>query len=107
MQNPETYSTLSQDKTRPKPKVAMLFVYIVVGLSLCVFGASIWFSSYAKGVDLQRRPIFESKQEKIQNEIHKLELEENALTDVKRIRSLIKELGLVEPTRKSIELQNR
>ena len=107
MQNPTTYETLFNGKPDPEPKVAMLFVYLVLGLSLCVFGASVWFSSYAKGVFLQRRPTFEKHREKIQDEIRKLELEENALTDVERVRSLIKELGLVEPTIKYLELYDR
>ena len=107
MQNTRTYSTLfKKEKPEPKPKVAMLFVYIIVGLSLCVFGTSVWFSSYAKELYIRRRPIFDEKQEKIQYEIHKLELEENALTDVERVNSLIKELEL-EPTKKSIELRDR
>ncbi len=107
MRNPNTYSTLFKEKTEAKPKVAMFLVYVVLGLSLCVFGASVWFSSYAKKVYIRRRPLFETEAGKIQNEIHKLELEVNTLTDVKRVRSLIKELGLVEPTKKTIELQDR
>ncbi|MCY4404223.1 MAG: cell division protein FtsL [Candidatus Poribacteria bacterium] len=107
MQNPTTYSPLFNQKPDPEPKVAMLFVYLVLGLSLCVFGASVWFSSYAKSVFLQRKPTFEKQREKIQDEIRKLELEENALTDVERVRSLIKELGLVEPLFKSLELHDR
>ncbi len=108
MQNPNTYSTLfSKEKPESKPKVAMFFVYLVLGLSLCVFGTSIWFSSYAKKVYLQRRPLFVTEADKIKYEIHKLELEENTLTDVERVRSLIRELGLVEHTRKSIELRDR
>ena len=108
MQNLNTHSTLFKKNTESKPKVAMFFVYVVLGLSLCVFGASVWFSSYAKKVYIGRRPLFEREVGKIQNEIHKLELDVNTLTDVKRVRSLIKELELVEPTKKkSIELQDR
>ena len=106
MRNPNTYSTLFKEKPKPKPKVAMFLVYLVFGLSLCVFGASVWFSSYAKKVYIRRRPHFETKAGKIQNEIHKLELEVNTLTDIERVRSLIKELGLVEH-KESIELQDR
>lgn len=107
MQNLTTFSLLFNENSNPEPKVAMFFVYLVLGLSLGVFGASIWFSSYAKGVFLQRRPTFEKQREKIQDEIRKLELEENALTDVDRVRSLIKELGLVEPTLRTLELHDR
>lgn len=109
MQNPTTFSPLfnKNPNSNPQPKVAMFFVYLVLGLSLGVFGASVWFSSYAKGVFLQRRPTFEKQREKIQDEIRKLELEENALADVDRVRSLIKELGLVEPSLKSLELYDR
>jgi cell division protein FtsL len=105
MRNPKTYETLFNEKLGPKPKVAMLFVYLVLALSLCVFGASVRFSSYAKRVHFERKPIFQTKREKIQYEIQELELEENTLTDIERVRSIIKELGLVEYTRKSIELQ--
>ena len=107
MRNPRTYSTLFRQKSESKPKVAMFFVYLVLGLSLCVFAASVWFSSYPKNVHLRHKPLFRAKAEKIQNEIFKLELEESALTDVERVRSLIKELGLVEPTTKSIDIQER
>lgn len=106
MRNPNTYSTLFKEKTEAQPKVAMFLVYVVLGLSLCVFGASVWFSSYAKKVYIGRRPLLETKAGKIQNEIHKLELEVNTLTDIERVRSLIKELGLVEH-KESIELQDR
>ncbi len=106
MRNPNTYSTLFKEKSESKPKVAMFLVYLVFGLSLCVFGASVWFSSYAKKVYIRRRPHFETEAGKIQNEIHKLELEVNTLTDIERVRSLIKELGLVEH-KESIELQDR
>jgi cell division protein FtsL len=105
MQNPSTYSTLFS-KEKPESKVGMFFVYLVLGLSLCVFGASVWFSSYAKNVYIQRRPLFLMEAGKIQYEIRKLELEENTLTDFERVRSLIKELGF-EPTRKSIELRDK
>ena len=107
MRNPNTYSVLFKAKSESKPKVAMFLVYAVLGLSLCVFGASVWFSSYAKKVYIRRRPLFETEAGKIQNEIHKLELEVNTLTDIERVRLLIKELELVEPTKKSIELQDR
>lgn len=107
MQNPKTYSTLLNEKSQPKPKVAMVFVYFVFGLVLCIFATSVWFSSYAKKVYLRHRPSFEREAGKIQYEIRKLELEENTLTDIERVRSLIKELGLVEPTRKSIDIQDK
>ena len=74
MQNLTVYGTMFNAKPNPEPKVSMFFVYLVLGLSLCVFGASVWFSSYAKGVFLQRRPTFEKQREKIQDEIRKLEL---------------------------------
>ena len=106
MRNPKTYETLFEEKPEPKPKVAMFFVYLVLGLSLCVFGASIWFSSYLKKVYQQKEPDFTRQRESIQYEIQQLELEVNALIDVERVRKLSKELGLVEPT-KSKELRDR
>jgi cell division protein FtsL len=107
MQNPKTHDTLFNKKPKSKPKVTMLFVYLVLAISLCVFGASVWFSSYAKQVFIQRRPIFEKKRSKIQHEIQGLELEENTLTGIERIRKITKELGLVETTKKSKELRDR
>ena len=106
MQTLKTFSKQSSDKKPWKPERTMLIVYIILGLSMGVFGASIWFSSYAKNVFLQRRPDFADKQEKIQNEIQALEIEENALIDVERIRKLIQELGLVESD-KYIEIRDR
>ncbi len=106
MQTLKVFSTQFSDKKTWKPERTMLVVYVILGLSLGVFGASIWFSSYAKKVFLQRRPDFADKQEKIQNEIQALEIEENALIDVERIRKLIQELGLVESD-KYIEIRDR
>jgi cell division protein FtsL len=107
MRNPKTYDTLFNEKPKSKPKAAMLFVYLVLAISLCVFGASVWFSSYAKHVFIQRGPIFEAKRSEIQYEIQGLELEENTLTGIERIRKITKELGLVETTKKSKELRDR
>lgn len=89
-----------------EPKVAMFFVYLVLGLSLCVFGASIWFSSYQKRVYLSISPAFDTQQSKIQHEIHKLLLDQNRLTDVERIRKISIELGLVEYTGSIVELRD-
>ncbi len=107
MRTSGNYTQLFVEQQQSEPKVAMLFVYIVLGLSLFVFVASIWFSSYAKQVVLQQRPIFDEQRSKIQYEIQGLELEENALVDVERVRELTEELGLVEPTGKPIELLGR
>ncbi len=107
MRTSENYTQLFEEPPQTEPKVAMLFVYIVLGLSLCVFVVSIWFSSYAKDVVFQQRPAFDEERGKIQYEIQALELEENALVDVERVRKLTQELGLVEPTGKPIELLDR
>lgn len=108
MQTSNTFSRQFTDRQSWKPERTMLFVYIILGLSLCVFGASIWFSSYPKKVFIQRKPAFIDRQERIHNEIQRLNLEENTLTDVERIRELIKELGLVESSNKTnIEIRNR
>lgn len=107
MQNPKVYATQLNENSRPKPKVSMFFVYFMLALVLCIFSASVWFSSYAKGLYLRRKPIFERQRDKIQYEIQQLELEVNTLTDVERVRQLSKELGLVESTTKSKELRDR
>ncbi len=107
MHNQKNYEILFQEKPKPEKEVGMVFVYIVLGISLCVFGASAWFSSYAKGVFFKSKPNFERQQEKMQDEIRKLILEETALTDVERVRTINKELGLVDHTIEPIDLQNR
>lgn len=107
MQDFKAYPTQTKQKDKSHPKIGMFFVYLVLGLSLCVFGASIWFSSYSKRVYLRREPIFSRKQNKIQYEIQQFELKENVLTDVERIRKITGELGLVEYTGESIELPDR
>ncbi len=107
MHNLKNYEILFQEKPEPEKKVRMIFVYIVFGISLCVFGASAWYSSYAKGVFFKSKPNFERQREKIQDEIRKLELDETALTDIDRVRSINKELGLVGHTVEPIDLQNR
>ena len=82
---------------KPKPKRAFPLVYVVLGLCFCVFAGSVWFSSYAKKVALQRKPVYERQMHRIQDEIHQLELEEATLTAVERIRRIADELGMVEP----------
>ncbi len=107
MQNMKTYDILFKKKPKPETKVGMFFVYIAFALSLCVFGASAWFSSYAKGVYFSSKPNFDKQRQKIQDEILNLLLQENALTDVDRVRLINKELGLVEHTIDPIDLQDR
>ncbi|RKU26025.1 hypothetical protein C6497_14675 [Candidatus Poribacteria bacterium] len=107
MRDSKLFSKLLTEEENSQPKVAMFFVYLVLGLSLCVFGASIWFSSYQKRVYLRISPAFDTQQSKIQHEIHKLLLDENKLTDVERIRKISIELGLVEYTGSIVELQDR
>lgn len=85
----------------PKPNKRFPLAYIVLVLSFCTFAGSIWFSSYAKKVALQRQPIYERQKRQIQDEIHQLELEESTLTGVHRIRQIATELGMVEPTEAS------
>ena len=75
--------------------------YIVLGLSFCTFAGSIWFSSYAKKVALQRQPVYERQKHAVQDEIHQLELEESTLTNFQRIRQIAVELEMVEPTQTS------
>lgn len=104
MHNQNNYEILFKEKPVPEKKVGMFFVYMVLAISLCVFGASAWFSSYAKRVFFNSKPHFERQREKIQDEIRKLELEENALTDVERVRSINKKLGLIDHTIEPIDL---
>lgn len=75
--------------------------YVVLGLSFCTFAGSIWFSSYAKKVALQRQPVYERQKHAVQDEIHQLELEESTLTNVQRIRQIAAELEMVAPTQTS------
>ncbi len=98
MQNSHRYSTRTPRAAAPKPKRAFPFVYLVLGLCFCIFAGSVWFSSYAKKVALQRRPVYERQMHLIQDEIHRLELEEATLTAVERIRRIADELGMVAPT---------
>ena len=107
MQTSKTISTQFSDSKPWKPDKTMLVVYVIFGLSLCVFVASIWFSSYPKNLYIQRKPYFVNKQEKIQNEIQALLLEESSLTEVERIRIISKELGFVESSDNWIELKDR
>ena len=99
--------TLPNDSVRvtkaetPKPKKRFPLAYLVLGLSFCTFAGSIWFSSYAKQVALQRQPIYERQKHQVQDEIHRLEIEESTLTSVQRIRQIATELKMVEPTEAS------
>ncbi len=98
MQSSHQY-TSRKSKTAESPrKRSFPYIYIVLGLCFCIFAGSVWFSSYAKNVALQRMPAYQRQKHYIQDEIHQLELEEAALTSVERIRSLVDELGLVEPS---------
>lgn len=97
MQNPHQYSTHMTKTEEPKPKKRVPLVYFVLALSFCAFTGSIWFSSYAKKVALQRQPVYERQRHQIQDEIHGLELEESTLMAIERIRQIAKELEMVEP----------
>ena len=101
MQSLNSHSTRITKPEEPKPKRRFPLPYIVLVLSFCTFTGSIWFSSYAKKVALQRQPIYERKKHRIQDEIHKLELKESTLTGVQRIRQIAKEFGMVAPTETS------
>ena len=101
MQASDFHSERIKKAEEPKPKKRFPLVYVVFGLSFCVFAGSIWFSSYAKDVALRRQPVYERQKSSVQDEIHRLELEESALTGVPRIRKIVAELKMVEPTETS------
>ena len=101
MQTPRHYSTRITEIEDAKPKKKFPLVYIVLVLSFCTFAGSIWFSSYAKKVALQRQPVYERQKHQVQDEIHRLELEESTLTSIQRVRQIATELGMVEPTQTS------
>lgn len=101
MQTPHRYSTGTTKTEDPKPKKKFPLAYVVLVLSFCVFAGSIWFSSYAKKVALQRQPVYERQKLQVQDEIYQLELEEATLTSIQRVRQIATELGMVEPTETS------
>ena len=101
MQASDVYSARTTKAEEPKPKKRFPLAYVVLGLSFCIFAGSIWFSSYAKKVALQRQPIYERQKHSIQDEIHQLELEESTLTNVQRVRQIAVELKMVELTQTS------
>lgn len=107
MQNSNRYTTQTEEKKGRKPKLTISIVYIVLALALCVFSASVWFSSYAKRVVLRQGPVFQNQRNQIQHEIHKLELVEETLTEVRRVRQITKELDMVEPTGETQWLQDK
>lgn len=100
MQTHRNHSTHIRTETEDaEPKRRFPLAYIVLILSFATFVGSIWFSSDAKQVALQRQPIYERKKLQVQDEIQQLELKESTLTRVQRIRDIARELGMVEPTR--------
>ena len=101
MQTLHNHSTRITTTEEPKPKKRFPVAYVVLVLSFCTFAGSIWFSSYAKKVALQRQPTYERKKRQVQDEIHRLELKESTLTGVPRIRRIATELRMVEPTEAS------
>lgn len=101
MQTSDFHSARITKTEEVKPKKRFPLVYVVFGLSFCVFAGSIWFSSYAKNVALLRQPVYERQKSYIQDEIHQLELEESTLTSVPSIRKIVSELKMVEPTETS------
>ena len=98
MQTSNLHSTRITNTEDPKQKKRFPLAYVVIGLSFCTFAGSIWFSSYAKKVALQRQPVYERQKRYIQDEIHQFELEESTLSSVQRIRQIVIELEMVEPT---------
>ena len=101
MQTSDLYSARITKAEEPKRKKRFPLAYVVLGLSFCTFAGSIWFSSYAKKVALQRQPVYERQKHAVQDEIHQLELEESTLTNIQRIRQIAAELKMVEPTQTS------
>ena len=101
MQTSDFHSARITKTEEVKPKKRFPIVYIVFGLSFCVFAGSIWFSSYAKNVALLRQPVYERQKSYVQDEIHQLELEESTLTSVQNVRKIVSELKMVEPTEAS------
>ena len=101
MQTSDFHSARITKTEEVKPKKRFPLVYIVFGLSFCVFAGSIWFSSYAKDVALLRQPVYERQKSYLQDEIHQLELEESTLTSVQSVRKIVTELKMVEPTEAS------
>ena len=101
MQTSDFHSARITKTEEVKPKKRFPLVYVVFGLSFCVFASSIWFSSYAKNVALLRQPVYERQKSYVQDEIHQLELEESTLTSVQNIRKIVSELEMVEPTETS------
>lgn len=101
MQTSDIHSARITKTEEVKPKKRFPLVYIVFGLSFCVFAGSIWFSSYAKDVALLRQPVYERQKSYLQDEIHQLELEESTLTSVQSVRKIVTELKMVEPTEPS------
>ena len=95
-----SHSTRITNTEDPKPKKRFPFAYIVLVLSFCTFAGSIWFSSYQEGC-FATTPTYERQKRQVQDEIHRLELEESTLTGVQRIRQIATELGMVEPTQAS------
>ena len=101
MQTPDIYSARITKPEEPKAKKRFPLAYVVLVLSFCTFAGSIWFSSYAKKVALQRQPVYERQKRYVQDEIHQLELEESTLTSVQRVGQIAIELKMVEPTEAS------
>ncbi len=107
MRNSNKYTTQTEEKEERKPKLTISIVYVVLALALCVFSASVWFSSYAKRVVLRQGPVFQKQRSQTQHEIHKLELVVETLTEVKRVRQIAKELGMEEWTGETQRLQDK
>lgn len=101
MRTSDLYSARARQVEEPKRKKRFPLVYVVLGLSFCIFAGSIWFSSYAKNVALLRQPVYERQKHHVQDAIYQLELEESTLTSVQRVRQIATELEMVEPTEAS------
>ena len=101
MRTSDLYSGRITNVEEPQPKKRFPLAYVVLGLSFCTFAGSIWFSSYAKKVALQRQPVYERQKHSVQDEIHRLELEESTLSNIQRVRQIVTELGMVEPIQTS------
>ena len=101
MQISDQHSARITKPEETEKKKGFPLVYTLLVLSFCTFAGSIWFSSYAKKVALQRQPVYERQKHRIQDEIYQLELEESTLTSVQRIRKIAAELGMIEPTETS------
>lgn len=98
--------TMKYQKAMPSKKLS-LFAYLILVFYVFVLFMSAWFSSYQSRIAREMQQDFRQQKNRLINEISKLQAEEAALTTMKHVYKIAKELQMVQPSKPIQILQDK